>query len=250
MDSISKERLLNEGIREEEIPYNVGTRHNLPEEIRAMIGSNASSVIAWTTVDEEEWDIERATCCMTFGPFLFLPCFWPHLIVCCPFFCFKKWLSSMDIRNTYWILTEHDVKIFCCGFGDACCYTSGDSLVSIPLLQITDCGIQTPSQGCCGECVSALSTIPTIYIDTPSTPREGKHHEAVGHGLAGYEWFLSAILQQREWQRRQMVTSRVMERGDSETVERRIQKITNLLESGIMTKEEYNKKRQEIFASI
>lgn len=248
-DRTAKQRLITDDIHEKERPYNVGTRHNIPEDIRARLGVDASSVIAWTTLDEEEWNIEKVTCCMTFGPFLVLPCFWPHLILCCPCLWMKQWLSELDIRNTYWILTEHDVKIFRRGFGCCCCYKSGDSLLSIPLTQITDCGIQTPAEGCCGECVDSLSTIPTIYIDTASSPKEGKLHEAVGHGLAGYEWFMSAILYQRECQRRQ-VTMPVMERGDPETVERRIQKINHLLECGVMTKEEYDRKRQEIFATI
>ena len=224
-------------------PSNVGTSRNLPEDIRSRLGG--STVVAWTTLDEAyEAILGQMTCCITCGPFLVLPCNWPFLILCSPCLFLIKTGTETTIRNTYWILTEQDVKIFVRHASYACgCYNSGDSLKSIPLTQITDCGIQAPGQGCCG-----VQSIPTIYIDTPSV-REGQTHEAVGCGLAGYDWFVSAILQQRD-QGRVPVNAPIERGGDPDAVERRLQQVTQLWERGVLTKEEYEKKRQEILASI
>jgi Short C-terminal domain len=229
-------------------PHNVGTSHNLPEEIRARLGG--SSVVAWTTLDEAYAPtLGQTTCCLTCGPLMICPCFWPHLIILSPCLCMAKTALDVTIRNTFWILTEQDVKIFVRSANYAgCCYKSGDTLKSVPLTQITDCGIQAPTQGCCGDCVKS---IPTIYIDTASV-REGQQHEAVGYGLAGYEWFVAAILRQRDSRNITPITAIAtpMERGEPETVERRLEQISNLLERGVLTKEEYERKRQEIIASI
>jgi hypothetical protein len=229
-------------------PHNVGTSYNLPEEVRARLGGASSSVIAWTALDEEyEPTLGQTTCCVIFGPLLVLPCFWPLLIPFCPCLCMAKVAAEIIVRNTFWILTDQDVKILVrsANYG---CYKSGDNLKSIPLSQITDCGIQAPAQGCFGDCVKS---IPSIYIDTASV-REAQRHEVEGYGMAGYDWFVAAILRQRDQGRATPITAIAtpMERGDPETVERRLEQISNLLERGVLTKDEYEKKRQEIVASI
>jgi hypothetical protein len=252
MNGITKESLLKDSTLHDDVPYNVGTSRNLPDDIRSRLGS--TTVIAWTTLDDAyESDIYQTTCCMTLGPFFVVPCLWPTLILCFPRLCVAQLDKELIIRTTYWILTDQDVKIFrrSYDFGCGWCYSTGDSLESIPLSQITDCGIQEPVEGCYGNCVKS---VPIIYIDTANTRTEAapniwteaKEHEAVGYALAGYDWFVAAILHQRNRGRCAALTTM----RDPETVERRIEKINHLWERGIMTKEEYEKKRQEIFASI
>jgi hypothetical protein len=108
-------------------------------------------------------------------------------------------------------------------------------------------------------------------VDTASSGKGsegGQQHEAIGYGLAGYSWFISELLHRRDIVKGrsappvdsynnthgvEVVTAiPVMDRGSSvnDSVEARIQKNTKLHEDGVLTTEEYNKKRQEVIDSI
>jgi hypothetical protein len=217
---------MNDSIRHEETrPWNVGTRHNLPEEIRARLGD--VYVIAWTTFDDDQWDgrIARATCWSAFGPFLVIPCLWPFLIACFPLPCFMRWELERSIRNTFWILTDRDVKILERG-ADYCAdfCNSGDILQSIPLSKIKDCTLASP-EGLCGKRVQSI--LPTMAIVTrrrylpPNShiPRwAGQEQKAVGYGLKGCDWFAAAVQRQCDPERAVRRT-RPMAKGDSTATE-------------------------------
>jgi hypothetical protein len=250
-------------------PANVGTYLNIPDDLCTIARLNRNDVVAWTTVDQKYYDsIEEVACNKTFGMAIFpclFPCLWPFMIVSLPCLLNSKIDVERTIENTYWVMTETDLKVIVKNYDGGClpgCYHVGDRIKSIPYDTITDCGISAPSSGC----VSASATIPTVYVDTASssgtssTEHNGPEHEAVGYGLKGYNWFVAEILFLRDglknFDRKQLqgMSMSNMDRGSTnianESVESRIQKIKELHKSDIITTEEYEKKRQEIIASI
>jgi hypothetical protein len=197
---------------------NVGTRHNLPEDIRSCLAD--AHVLAWTSFDEKwEGSISRATCCLEFGPCFVDPCCWPFLIPCWPLVWMKKKSTETDIRNTFWILTDQDVKMFvrgANGFGG--CGKNGDVLWSIPLSQIVECSTEpvgcstAPTEGCCRNCKQ--SVLPALVVYTYRSHCDFvKQKSLVGYGLKGFDWFATAILRQRNAERAVRETP-IMDRGD------------------------------------
>jgi hypothetical protein len=172
---------------------------------------------------------------------------------------------SNGSKSLYWILTENELKIVSMSFDQCClpgCFQSGNTVKSIPLENITDCGVGARGNTCGNQCVGDL---PNIYVDTASA-KEG--HEAEAVALAGHEWFISEILNRRDIVKQgggaavpmhsysapapAMATVVAMERGDTtrRSAAERIKEITRLHESGILTNEQYEKKKQEIIDSI
>jgi hypothetical protein len=242
-------------------PVSVGTKVNLPDDIREMAGLR-SEVLAWTALDpDHEGDIGHYACCQAFGPLLVLPCFWPHMIILSPCLCAACSANTNRIKNQYWILCDNELKIVSKSFDTCCipgCSQSGNNIKTIPLANITDCGVQASGKGCTNQCTAQL---PTIYVDTASvTASSPGQHEATAVALAGSEWFVKEILNRRDivmgragaptYADAAVVEATVaMDRGDRSAADR-INEITKLHETGILTKEEFDKKRQDIIASI
>jgi hypothetical protein len=136
-----------------------GSLEDLPDDICDMAGLR-SPVMAWTALDPElEKNIGVQTCCAMFGPFLLLPCLWPHLAVSWPCLCVA---AGKAIRNKYWILTETELKVVTKGY-DVCCVPglcqTGNEIKTIPLENITDCGVSAPSFRRCLKCMSMNPTV-------------------------------------------------------------------------------------------
>lgn len=244
----------------------IGTKDSLPHDIRE-IAMLRSEVIAWTALDPAlAPNVGPSSCCTVFGIFLIIPCFWPHLLLMWPCLCSMKTKIENTIRSQYWILTETELKIVikhhdtCCIPG---CSEAGDSVQSIPLENITDCGTQALGKGFTNSCVKPL---PIIYVDTAGHVKveNGPAHEAMGYGLARQEWFIREILNRRDivkgggggYMQRDhefssaVVATPVMERGSTKSPGDRIKDITDLRMSGVLTQEEFENKRQEIINSI
>ena len=246
-------------------PPDVGTSENIPEDVCTVAHLERTNVVAWVTVDEEFYhEILTATCCQYFGKFLF-PCFWPHLLICWPYLLVSKMSMDRTIINTYWVLTNNEVKVIVMSYEVCCCYRKGAQVQSIPLDGITDCGISAPDTVCCNW----DAAIPSIYIDTASSyahnsdggnifRQDATDHEAVGYGLSGYAWFASEISARRIQLRGQNQhipgSYAEMDRGDQHepisTVKDRLQQIKDLHNGGMLTDVEYETKRQDIIASI
>jgi hypothetical protein len=250
-------------------PGNYGNKHNLPEHVREMTGLR-NEVIAWTSLDpKHEGDIEYYACCQLSGRLLVIPCFWPFMIILSPFLCTECISESNRIKSQYWILTENELKIVSESH-DQCpcvpgCFQSGNTVKSIPLENITDCGVQARGNGFGKRCAGDL---PIIYVDTASA-KDG--HEAIAVALARQQWFIREILIRRDYVKQgqgaallthstsaalapvMATASAVMERGGDTThrsAAERIDEITQLHTSGILTNEQYEKKKQEIIDSI
>jgi hypothetical protein len=233
-------------------PPNAGTKYNLPEDVR-KVANVRGEIIAWTKLDPDlESTISRYICCVSFGPFLFCPCFWPHLIIMWPCLCWAKVASENAARSQYWILTEKELRVVCLDHDTCCvagCSKSGIKSQAIPLENITDAALDARGTGYANQCAG---DVPTIYVDTASsTPGM---HDAVGLGLANYEWFIQQILDHRDavkaggsYQGAPAAAS--MDRSGKSAAER-IREITELRDSGVLTQAEFNKKKEEIVASI
>jgi hypothetical protein len=167
---------------------------SLPADIRA-IANLRHRVVAWTALDPNLKDeVGGYVCGHTFGMFAILPCFWPHLLLCWPFLCAAKVDSVNTIRGQYWILTETELKVIVTRHDASCipgCCEVGDVVKTIPLENITDCGVSGRATGLVNQCAGSL---PEIYVDTAS----GKAHEATGIALAKHERFVQAVLNQRD----------------------------------------------------
>jgi hypothetical protein len=240
---------------------------SLPADIRA-IANLRNRVVAWTALDpNHESEVNGYVCGRTFGIFAILPCFWPHLLLCWPCLCAAKVNGVNSIRSQYWILTETELKVIVTRHDASCipgCHEVGDVVQTIPLENITDCGVSGRATGLLNQCAGSL---PEIYVDTASV-RQGQAHEATGVALAGHERFVQAVLNQRDLVKGGHAAGTpsaavvpansvaataaypVMERGAERPTADRIKDITTLYESGVLTKDEFDKKRQEIIDSI
>jgi hypothetical protein len=233
-------------------PTNIGNYHDIPDDLCTMTRLERNEVVAWTTFSSEyENKIDMS------GTFFFIltPCFWPLWITCCPLLCALKISTKRTIKNTFWVLTETDLKIIVKNHDDCCfpgCYHVGDAVKSIPYENITDCRATSPAKGCFG----GHAAIPTIYVAAVKNA-DGPCHGVVGHGLAGYDWFATEILVRQKALKDfhymhllHGIAMSNMDRGTNESVESRSQKITELHELGMISTEEYEKKRGEILASL
>jgi len=161
-------------------------------------------------------------------------------------------------RSQYWMLTDRDLKIVSMDHDNCCCpgvIKSGNIVKSVPLENITDCGLDARGTGCVNDCAGDL---PTIYVDTASSG--GGCHEAVGLGLENYNWFIQKVLSQRNIVKGggegsmgglQSPMPLTMARTVTDkSAQERIAEITQLRHQGILTQEEFVQKRQEIISSI
>jgi hypothetical protein len=170
---------------------------SLPPDIRG-IANLRNRVVAWTTLDpNHENEVDGYVCGRTFGVFAMFPCFWPHLLFFWPCLCAAKVNAVNSIRSEYWILTETELKVIVTRHDESCisgCSEVGDVVQTIPLENITDCGVSGRATGLANQCAGSL---PEIYVDTASV-RQGQAHEATGVALAKHERFVQAVLNQRD----------------------------------------------------
>jgi hypothetical protein len=103
--------------------------------------------------------------------------------------------------------------------------------------------------------------LPTIYVDTASSGNtsNGVGHEATGLALANYESFIRQILDGRDASKAghssgpaTMSMNRVDNAGyvGDKLPAERIADIKELYESGILSQQEYDQKRNEIISSM
>jgi Short C-terminal domain len=226
----------------------IGSKFNLPQDVLDVAGLR-SAVIAWTAVDPDlKGDVACHTFCNSFDKYL-IPCLWPHLVLCFPCLCLKWVNAENDVLSQVWILTETELKIVSMGY-DTCLlpglYQSGDTVKTIPLENIVDCGVKQSGRG-----LFNMFVMPEVYIDTANCGGRDEH-EATGVALAEHQLFIQEILNQRDvvkGRARKIVAVPVMD-GGGRTAEDRMEEVSKLHAKGILTQQEYEKKRQEIIDSI
>jgi hypothetical protein len=231
-------------------------------------------VVAWTKVNPYS-EVFCFVCSATMGVPCLLPCFWPHMVILSPCICGSIWSETNRIQSEHWILTDFDLKVVNTDYNICCIpglYTSGDLVKTIPLVQITDAGLDSRGSGLCNCCFSDLDI---IYVDTPSSALTkdinrglgrlpGSQHEAYGVALQNSKKFLGQILQQQRWVRQGRQTlpppstatakSMTMERGEYnqgvDVFRERIQKLQGLMDDGLITPQEFQDKRKELLTAL
>jgi hypothetical protein len=176
-------------------PDPVGTLPNATEEIPQIVSQSMSHpntvgtvLIAWTTLDAQ-WEtyLCRASCCMTFGRLIVVPCCWPIVLACLPLgFCVQS-ITKQELRNTYWILTNQEVIIVI----EMYHRNRQNAIQHIPLRNITECFIRT---SCYDQLPALCIQIIDAKVDSDGIVESPKE----GFGLAGHDWFHTAILRQRD----------------------------------------------------
>lgn len=234
----------------------IETKDSLPQDVHEMAVLR-NKVIAWTSLDPVvARDVGTSALCHSRGASLFLPCFWPHLLVCV-----ANTFVDNKIRNQYWILTATELKVVTKDHDGCCfpeCIKTGDSVQTIPLDSIVDCG----SSNARNRCVNLWHTpLSKLYVDTKGH-NTWSPHKACGYGLAHHDWFVREVLNRRDIlvsgkqslnasSDGAVVATPAMERGGSTRSEdHRMKDITELYNSGVVTSEEFLEKRKDIMDSM
>lgn len=228
---------------------------DLPQDVREAANlRDRDRVVVWTKLDPQLEDrVGGQACLTTFGPLLFLPCFWPHMLVCLPCLCVGRVSAANAMRSQYWILTERELKVITLDYQVCCVATSGTKVKSIPLENITDCGVDAVGKGCLNDCFDPL---PSMYVDTASSGAGSR--EAVGVALAEYRTFIQKILDQRDIVKGTVASGAVvvaepMQRGGDTakgSAADRMNQAKELYDGGLISESEYEKKRKDILAGV
>jgi hypothetical protein len=186
-------------------PDHGGTLPNAMEEIPQFVSQSMShpntvgtELIAWTKLDAQ-WEtyLGRASCCLAFGKFLAFPCFWPFVLACLPLCSCMKNAKKLELRSNYWILTDREVIIVALKVFD---FAWRNSIQHIPLRNITECYIRM-------ACYDQLPTLCIQIINAQAFSDGTVVGPMEGYGLAGHDWFHTAILRQRDHVASRTITS-------------------------------------------
>lgn len=232
-----------------------GDHANVPPHIVEAAGLRQKEIVAWTYLDPANSGKICPAVCRT-GTWLFLrrPCYLPIILPCYVKHCI---VAETKARSTHWILTKQDLKIVILDYSVGCC-TSGVELKTIPLVSISNAASYV-------RCRGVPSTIVTVVGPDLKSRLTGA---AGAYGLMDHEWFIQEILNARDAAKGGVavaeavaeavacnevsgVCSQSMERDDNPTsAQQRLRQIIELRDTGLLTCEEYDKKRQEIISSL
>lgn len=246
-----------------------------------------SEVIAWTAFDPA-LDNELYECCATVdNPCYFFPCCWPCLICISPCVC-NSMIRNLNFRRSqFWILTETDLHIVhkcydLCYFCIPGCSQSGDYAKSIPLDSIANCKNVAKGHGCLDCCIDPPPTLLVTSEDGQEVEGLGlanqalfireilnrrdilkgrrkpdgklkigrsslnhKHHK--GRRMSDHELPKGRIIPMAV---AEVIPETVMDRGSTKSAADRMKEINDFRDSGVLTNEEYTRKRQEIIDSL
>jgi hypothetical protein len=134
--------------------------------------------------------------------------------------------NSRGNRNLHWILTDSDLREV----------SDGVLMATISLPTIARCRITTRGKGCLDRHVALSST---ICVETASD--EEKERSIGASDFAECKWFIREVLNQRNH-----MTDGVIRRPKTN----RLRELSELLESGLLTQEEFGEKHREVFNSV
>jgi hypothetical protein len=190
-------------------------------------------------------------------------------------------------RSQYWILTETDLNVVTkhydlCWYCIPGCNQVGDDVKSIPLDSLSHCKTNEKPNGCMDWCTEPPPTLLATSEDGQSVVgyglahqdwfireilnrrdvikgRRSPNHQVPTHrSIPKYELPTGRIMPDHKLPVGRsiptavasVIATPVMERGSTKSTADRIKDIADLCESGILTHEEYTKKRQEIIDSM
>ena len=222
----------------------------LPMDVKMAANvERGTRVIAWTDFDPaNESKLKKCSLC----PWAIIPCLIPIILP------IRTMYSSVArvIHEQFWVLTETELKVVtlahtinvCC-----CCPIRVNQQVQvIPLANITHAQIRTqPLEPVTFGNPFPVGT-PSLYVHTVST---GSHRpEAVGIGLRDIDEFFHRMMEQRNIVRNSggggAQNTAYSPPGGNGSVEERLTTLKRLYEQGLVSKDEYEFKRQEIISSL
>jgi hypothetical protein len=211
---------------------------------------------------------------------LIVPCLWP-LLIAAPLVMACAKMDQNRVKNQYWILTTAELKIVTMDYEcPGCCgASSGTSVRTIALEDITGGGVRLPGKRCCDPhheetccccnscCSEALPTFNVTYRYYDETTHGAIDKPwAVGTGLLDHASFLQKILDQRDVVKgtnigtaavpttTAIATIEPMQRGGGGIGEssptQRMKHVKDLYENGLISSNEYEAKRQDILAGL
>jgi hypothetical protein len=176
-----------------------GDGSNVPEDLK-----NLSSNITYWSKPNPEAPIQQGLCWESIIPAIFLPCFWPHLLICSPCIVGHTMQKTETILATNLVLTTTSLVL-----------TEGTSTRSISLDKIETITTATqPIEGCSpGSCVQDLNR---LVIDDGSFVKSSKGKTlkrfTVIYGHENIEDLKNLILQAKE-RMAQALTQVMMQQG-------------------------------------
>lgn len=249
-----------------------GDRYDMPSDLRECLSEEElNQVVYWSKPDPTQ-PIFCGLWCGSLGPLLFLPCFWPHLaILCLPSICVcscnkrAMLLTAVVVttRSIEYITVPHEV---CCVPG---CYRKNVVKKSVNGSQCVNVMIDVKDSGLLTSCMPDLSKL--TVMDGTMAGKRGNIH--VGTSIVGHkdlDILKDHIMRVQGFQgegRQGASAPAPMTRGGNgprtvypmssgtsdgiqNDVASRLNAAQNLLNSGLITQEEYNVKRAEILKSF
>ena len=130
---------------------------------------NERILAVWRVPKEMIGRATRGSVCAT--PLLFMPCFWPHMVILSPFICAAYFAIENTLEGTTYFLTDKALHIVrdvdCCGG----CYRSGNDYGSVALNEIKSIAVNNAASGACGCCYSFSSLDVGVPISSPAMTR-------------------------------------------------------------------------------
>jgi hypothetical protein len=238
----------NDCIREAEIlhrPCFGSNSDGLPESICEAAQLAGRNVIAWVTLDRScDRGLDCGCCYYSLFPFYYL---FPLLalfgflslaISALVFALIARLLYRYSRGNRYWILTDSDLREV----------SDGVLTAAISLPSITRCRITTRGKGCLDRHVALSST---ICVETASD--EDKERSIGASDLAECKWFIREVLNQRNCMKCNQCDGLSIVEMDGvvgRSMSNRVEELSELLESGLLTQSELDEKRREGVNSI
>jgi hypothetical protein len=242
-----------EAVMERLVASGLGTCADLPSDVRELADlAPDERVIAWTSYDpDHSGNLCTASCASTsYGPALeFCPCLWPM-------YCLELQASLQRPRETtqvYWILGEQNLYRVRKRLDN--CFISGFCVVTE---ESTRTSLENITEG------SIVRIPPTCYIESPEEIKLHVCDRSINSHISGaclknQKIFLKEILKQRDLVVAAAPVSttaatQTMDRGDDDqaprSIRERLQLITQLLSEGLVSQEDYDRKKQEILELV
>jgi hypothetical protein len=169
-----------------------GDANNLPARLASQRSSPNRDIIYWS-IPNEDAPLWRAMCCQSTFPMIFLPCFWPHLLIISPCLCCFASYRKSSALDTAAVLKSTSLELI----------RSNGTVTSIALENIASITVTTKNTP---ECCSP--EINRLIIDDGRTVRTKHGHRpdpTIIWGHENMEEFRNRIMEAKE-RRSQMST--------------------------------------------
>jgi hypothetical protein len=148
---------------------------------------DGNNIVAWVTIDDKvKGTLFHSACCSKYCQYVSMPCFWPAFLIASPWELAHLHAVTRETQHKYWVLTTTDIKIIAKSHV-AGCGTRGDTVLSIPLDTIIDCGM-TGKHTVCSQCYDGYTK---MLVQTAS-----RNHYFIG--TADSAWFVAEIIARRD----------------------------------------------------